>query len=116
MARTSFFELGLFGPTLLFTALLPACSNTPAPFPAPSSGNPATANPCESATTPCTAFDPTTSTEAEIQEALVAAQENQTFFFKEGVYRFANTISVATPGVTLQGAGKGKTILDFTDQ
>ncbi|WP_448586676.1 parallel beta-helix domain-containing protein [Thermaurantiacus sp.] len=50
------------------------------------------------------------------QEALIAARPGDTVAFAPGTFRFTTGLSLDVSGVTLRGAGEGKTILDFSGQ
>ncbi|XXF77884.1 parallel beta-helix domain-containing protein [Myxococcaceae bacterium GXIMD 01537] len=55
--------------------------------------------------------------EKAIQEAFVSAQSNMTLAFGEGTFVFENALVLeSAEGVTVRGAGKDKTILDFKNQ
>ena len=55
--------------------------------------------------------------QAELQKRLITAQEGEEIILPEGHFSFQRSISLNdTPGVTIRGAGKGKTILSFKDQ
>ncbi|NUQ77230.1 MAG: right-handed parallel beta-helix repeat-containing protein [Polyangiaceae bacterium] len=51
-----------------------------------------------------------------VQTLLIEAKEGDTVCLLDGTYSFSNELSIATPGITLKGAGQGKTILDFKSQ
>jgi parallel beta-helix repeat protein len=51
-----------------------------------------------------------------VQTLLIEAKEGDTVCLLEGSYSFSGELSIATPGLTLKGAGQGKTILDFKSQ
>ncbi|WP_448582970.1 parallel beta-helix domain-containing protein [Thermaurantiacus sp.] len=50
------------------------------------------------------------------QEALIDARPGDTVRFAAGTYAFTTGLSLDVSGVTVEGAGKGKTILDFARQ
>lgn len=56
--------------------------------------------------------DPTTS----IQEALLAAQPGQEIRLPEGRYNMTSELTITQDGVTIRGAGRYKTLLDFSGQ
>ncbi|MBF5042547.1 MULTISPECIES: parallel beta-helix domain-containing protein [Myxococcaceae] len=71
---------------------------------------------CSGVAGTCTAFAAGTS-EQDIQRALVAATPDSTFVFGEGTFSFQNALAlVNVAGVTLQGAGRERTVLDFSGQ
>jgi parallel beta-helix repeat protein len=51
-----------------------------------------------------------------LQEALIEAKPGDTVALSPGTFRFTSGLSLDVPGVTVKGAGEGKTILDFSDQ
>ena len=51
-----------------------------------------------------------------VQTLLIEAKEGDTVCLLEGSYSFSGELSIATAGITLKGAGQGKTVLDFSDQ
>ena len=64
----------------------------------------------------CTAL-PAGTSEAQVQRAFVEAQPGATLVFGEGTFAFTNTLSLeGVDGVTVRGAGREKTVLDFTGQ
>lgn len=93
---------------LVTSALLSACSDggstTPETKTPPPPG-------CTSAVAPSGGDD----TEA-VQTALIEAKEGDTVCFLEGSYSFSGELSIDVKGLTLKGAGQGKTILDFSGQ
>jgi parallel beta-helix repeat protein len=70
---------------------------------------------CAGVTAPCVPF-PAGTTESAISEAVVSATDGTTFVFGEGNFPFTNTLSIATPNVTVRGQGMDKTVLDFKGQ
>ncbi|HZF49923.1 MAG TPA: parallel beta-helix domain-containing protein [Polyangiaceae bacterium] len=93
---------------LLPLSLLAGCSDNPTPAPQ----NTVTPPPgCTSAVAPSGGDD----LEA-VQTALIEAKEGSVVCLLEGSYSFSGELSIATPGLTLKGAGQGKTILDFKGQ
>ncbi len=55
--------------------------------------------------------------ESEFQKLLITAKPGQTFHLPEGKFAFNRSLSLNdTPGISIIGAGKGKTILDFKGQ
>ena len=55
--------------------------------------------------------------ETELQEALINAKTGDVILLPEGTFSFRRSLSFEEiPGVTIKGAGKGKTILSFKDQ
>lgn len=55
--------------------------------------------------------------EGELQRRLIEAEPGAYIVLPEGTFNFTRSLSLNdTPGVTLQGAGKGKTILNFAGQ
>ena len=93
----------------LALALLAGCTGDPL-SPAPQS--PITPPPgCTSAVAPSGGDD----LEA-VQTLLIEAKEGDTVCLLEGSYSFSGELSIATPSLTLKGAGQGKTILDFSSQ
>jgi parallel beta-helix repeat protein len=92
----------------LSLSLLAGCSDNPTPAPQ----NTVTPPPgCTSAVAPSGGDD----LEA-VQTALIEAKEGSVVCLLEGSYSFSGELSIATPGLTLKGAGQGKTILDFKGQ
>ncbi|MEM8487741.1 MAG: parallel beta-helix domain-containing protein [Bacteroidota bacterium] len=54
---------------------------------------------------------------AELQKRLIEAEAGTEILLPEGTFSFQRSLSLNdTPGITLKGAGKGKTILNFKDQ
>lgn len=52
-----------------------------------------------------------------LQRRLIEAEEGEQIFLPEGTFSFNRPLSLNdTPGVTVKGAGKGKTILSFKEQ
>jgi parallel beta-helix repeat protein len=51
-----------------------------------------------------------------VQTALIDAAPGSLICLKEGRYSFTGELSLSSAGVTVRGAGKGKTILDFSGQ
>jgi parallel beta-helix repeat protein len=70
---------------------------------------------CAGVTAPCVPF-PAGTAESDISEAVVSATDGTTFVFGEGNFPFTNTLSIATPNVTVRGQGMDKTVLDFKGQ
>jgi parallel beta-helix repeat protein len=54
--------------------------------------------------------------EQKVQEAFATAKEGQTIILGEGRFKLSNTLALASNRVTVKGAGRGKTILDFSGQ
>ena len=53
----------------------------------------------------------------ELQQRLIEAEPGEQIVLPEGTFSFRRSLSLNdTPGITIKGAGKGKTILSFTDQ
>ena len=53
----------------------------------------------------------------QLQMALYNAKEGDTIFLESGVYHLANELIISeVNGITLQGKGMGKTIINFADQ
>lgn len=80
-----------------------------------SAGSGTPADLCAGVADPCVAF-PAGTTESAISEAVVSATDGTTFVFGEGNFPFTNTLSIATPNVTVRGQGMDKTVLDFKGQ
>lgn len=53
---------------------------------------------------------------AHLQTALITADPGATIVMPAGTYTFTDGLSLDVKGVTLQGAGQGKTFLDFSGQ
>lgn len=54
---------------------------------------------------------------AELQKRLIEAEAGTEILLPEGTFSFQRSLSLNdTPNITLKGAGKGKTILNFKDQ
>jgi parallel beta-helix repeat protein len=70
---------------------------------------------CSGVQSPCVSFGPA-ATEAAIQTGFAAAQSGTTLVFAAGTFKFTNELTVTTTGITIQGAGMDKTILDFSTQ
>src|SRR5689334_2814291 len=51
-----------------------------------------------------------------VQTALIEAQPGSTICLGAGTFSFTTELSLDVDGVTLSGAGQGKTILDFSGQ
>ncbi|MCB0850953.1 MAG: right-handed parallel beta-helix repeat-containing protein [Bacteroidetes bacterium] len=52
-----------------------------------------------------------------LQKRLIQAQEGETILLPEGTFSFQRPLSLNdVPGITIKGAGKGKTILSFKEQ
>lgn len=51
-----------------------------------------------------------------VQTALIEAQPGDVIHLAPGTFRFTTGLSLDVPGVTVKGAGEGKTILDFSGQ
>jgi parallel beta-helix repeat protein len=113
-------------PVLLLT--LTACSsdttnapNAPPPttMPPPPPGatppvNPPPAPPsCTPA--PCVSLDATAS-EEDVQRAFATAAAGETILLGAGTFHLTGTISIAANNLTVRGAGKGVTVLDFSGQ
>ncbi|MFY3744122.1 parallel beta-helix domain-containing protein [Anaeromyxobacter sp. Red801] len=90
----------------LAAALLLACGSDSKPKPA---------DPCAGVAAPCTAF-PAGTTEDRIQGAVALAPDGATFVFGPGTFRFTNALEVTANGVTIRGAGRDATVLDFAAQ
>ena len=116
-------------PLLVTTLLLAACSAAkttdsapPTPTPAPTSdaGADATADggadPCLGATPRTVRLDPKTATTREVQTAFVSARPGDLIELGEGTFKLDNTLSLSASCVTVRGAGREKTILDFATQ
>jgi parallel beta-helix repeat protein len=70
--------------------------------------------PCDGVKGACVALS-ASATESEISSAFVQAAPNTTIAFAAGTYSFKNSLNLASvKGVTIKGAGIGKTILDFS--
>ncbi|AKT41422.1 parallel beta-helix domain-containing protein [Chondromyces crocatus] len=54
--------------------------------------------------------------EAAVQTALIMAEVDSTVCFSAGKFAFTNELSLSVQGVTLKGAGRDETVLDFTEQ
>ncbi|NNE69320.1 MAG: hypothetical protein HKN29_03025 [Rhodothermales bacterium] len=55
--------------------------------------------------------------EADLQRQLIEAEPGTEIILPEGTFQFARSLSLNdTPGITLRGAGKGKTVLSFENQ
>lgn len=52
----------------------------------------------------------------ELQTALITAEAGAVIALPEGVFKLTDGLSLDVDGVTLQGAGQGKTVLSFKDQ
>jgi parallel beta-helix repeat protein len=72
----------------------------------------APADPCEGITGTCVGF-PSGTPESTIASALAEAQAGTTFAFGAGRFRFTNSLQVGADGITLRGAGREQTTLDF---
>lgn len=72
-------------------------------------------DPCAGVAGTCLAFTPDQS-EATIQNAIAGAKDGTTLAFAEGTFSFTNEITLAAKGLTLQGAGREVTTLDFHGQ
>jgi parallel beta-helix repeat protein len=59
---------------------------------------------------------PSSSDDENVQTALIGAQSGDTVCLDEGTYSFRGELSLSVAGVTILGAGKTKTILDFANQ
>lgn len=63
---------------------------------------------------------PPVSTEGDfgsnLQAALITAKPGDTIVLPEGTFTLIDPLSLDVDGVTLRGAGQGKTVLDFTNQ
>jgi parallel beta-helix repeat protein len=71
-------------------------------------------SPCDGVTGACVAIA-ASATESEISSAFVQAAPNGTIAFPVATYTFKNSLNLANvKGVTIKGAGIGKTILDFS--
>jgi parallel beta-helix repeat protein len=69
---------------------------------------------CDGVAGACKAISPT-ATESDISAAFVQAAPNSTIAFPAATYTFKNSLNLANvKGVTIKGAGIGKTILDFS--
>lgn len=53
---------------------------------------------------------------ATLQAALISAAPGDTIVMPEGTFALADPLSLDVAGVTLRGAGQGKTVLDFAQQ
>src|SRR4051812_20834232 len=54
-------------------------------------------------------------TESEISAAFVQAAPNSTIAFPAGTFKFTNSLNLANvAGVSIRGAGIGRTVLDFS--
>ena len=53
---------------------------------------------------------------ATLQAALISAAPGDTIVMPEGTFALADPLSLDVDGVTLRGAGQGKTVLDFAQQ
>lgn len=62
------------------------------------------------------AIQPGGDIQERLQEALILAEPGDTIELAEGVFEFTMGLSLDVDGVTLQGAGPGKTILSFKNQ
>jgi parallel beta-helix repeat protein len=88
-----------------------ACLATPILAAACGSSGPSA---CDGVTGACTAIS-ATATESDISSAFVTAKPNSTIAFPAATYTFKNSLNLANvSGVTIKGAGVGKTILDFS--
>ncbi|MEM7289661.1 MAG: parallel beta-helix domain-containing protein [Pseudomonadota bacterium] len=71
---------------------------------------------CEPLATEPQPLDPETLVD-ELQRRLIEAEEGDEIILPEGTFNFNRSLSLNdTPGVTIKGAGKGKTILSFKEQ
>jgi len=71
-------------------------------------------SPCDGVTGACVAIA-ASATESEISSAFVQAAPNTTIVFPAATYTFKNSLNLANvKGVTIRGAGIGKTIFDFS--
>lgn len=70
---------------------------------------------CQGVATTCVGFNEGTS-ESKIAEGFAKAQPGTTLSFGEGTFKFTNTLTLAAKGVTVQGVGIDKTVLDFGGQ
>ena len=72
------------------------------------------ATPCDGVSGACVAIA-SSATESEISSAFVQAAPNATIAFPAATFTFKNSLNLANvKGVTIKGAGIGKTILDFS--
>lgn len=70
--------------------------------------------PCDGVAGTCTEIA-ATATESQISAAFVQAAPNSTIAFPAGTFKFTNSLNLANvAGVTIKGAGIGKTVLDFS--
>ncbi|HYG66105.1 MAG TPA: parallel beta-helix domain-containing protein, partial [Anaeromyxobacteraceae bacterium] len=74
--------------------------------------DPSTADPCEGIGGTCVGF-PAGTPEATIAGAIAQAQPGTTFAFGAGTFRFTNSLQVGADGITIRGAGRETTTLDF---
>ena len=51
-----------------------------------------------------------------LQTVLITAEPGNTILIPKGTYKLTDGLSLDVEGVTLRGAGEGKTILDFSGQ
>jgi len=72
--------------------------------------------PCDNVSGTCTSIT-VGMPEADMVKAFVSAPANSTIAFAEGNFVFTNSLNLASaPGITIQGAGMDKTVIDFTYQ
>jgi parallel beta-helix repeat protein len=70
------------------------------------------ADPCEGITGTCVGF-PTGTPESTVASAIAQAQPGTTFAFGASRFRFTNSLQVGADGITIRGAGREATTLDF---
>lgn len=99
----------------------PTPTQTPAAGPTPTAT--ATATPTEDPSRDCPAVAgcdavvcPSDDDQTAVQAALIGAQVGQTICLSAGTFTFYTELELALDGVTLKGAGRDETLLDFSGQ
>lgn len=64
----------------------------------------------------CLAVSPSSAATRDLQRALLEVPSGGIVVLAEGLYEVSETLSLAVDGVTVRGAGIGKTVLDFSGQ
>jgi parallel beta-helix repeat protein len=64
----------------------------------------------------CTKLSPSADDQTALQTALIQATAGQVIYLEAGRYDLTAELSLSVHGVTVRGAGKDQTILDFTGQ
>jgi parallel beta-helix repeat protein len=71
--------------------------------------------PCDGVSGNCVAFEAGSSADS-IADAMASATAGTTFAFGAGTFAIDNSLDVTAAGVTIRGAGRDATVLDFTGQ